>query len=76
MDRVSIEVGDKVLIKNWMGKKVVTITRVTKTKAVAQIKRADGTSYNYNFNRYAIDNRVCPKPYIDFDTTTRTLIKK
>ena len=74
---ITIEVGDKVLIKNCYGKHIVTITRVTKTKAVAHVVRNDKSSYDWTFQRQADDDgRVRPKPRIEFDTTERTLIKK
>lgn len=76
MANVTIEVGDKVLIESWYGKHIVTITRVTKTKAVAHVVCKDKTSYDYTFNRIATDNIVHPKPCIDYDTTKRTLIKQ
>ena len=69
-----LEVGDKILIENWMMKRIVTITRVTKTMAVANVKRKDGTTYDYKFNRECYDGNVVPKPYIQFDTTKRTLL--
>ena len=71
-----LKVGDKILIENWFnGKRVVTITRVTKTKAVAHIVRNDNTSYDYSFDKVVgVNNEVKPKPRIDFDTTKRTLI--
>lgn len=76
MANMTIEVGDNVLIESWYRKHIVTITRVTKTKAVAHVVRKDNTSYDYTFNRIATDNIVHPKPRIDYDTTKRTLIKQ
>ena len=74
MDKRLLEVGDKVLIENAFLRRVVTITRVTKTKAVAKVNRKDGTSFDYTFQREAYKNHVWPKPCIDFDTTKRTLL--
>ena len=73
-DKRLLEVGDRVLIENTFLRRVVTITRVTKTKAVAKVNRKDGTSFDYTFQRETNGNWVYPKPYINFDTTKRTLL--
>ncbi len=72
-NKTTLEVGDRILIQNWYRRFVVTITRVTKTMAVANVKHKDGTSYNYKFNRNC-QGGIIPKPRIDFDTTKRTLL--
>lgn len=75
MEKTTLEIGDKILIENWMSKRIVTITRVTKTKAVAHVVRKDGSSYDYTFNRNCHHGYVEPKPRIDsFDMTKRILI--
>lgn len=73
-DKRLLEVGDRVLIENTFLRRVVTITRVTKTKAVAKVNRKDGTSFDYSFQREVNGDWVRPKPYIDFDATKRTLL--
>lgn len=74
MEKRLLEVGDKILIENWMNKYILTITRVTKTKAVAKVIRKDGSSYEYTFKREVNNGWVSPKPHINFDATKRTLI--
>lgn len=72
----TLEVGDRVRIENWMHTIVVTITRVTKTKAVAKVVRKDGTSYEYVFKREMWDDtHVKPWGDIPFDSTSRTLVE-
>jgi len=74
-EKTTLEIGDKILIENWMSKRIVTITRVTKTKAVAHVVRKDGSSYDYTFNRNCPNGHIEPKPRIDgFDITKRILI--
>lgn len=73
MEKTTLEVGDKVRIKNWILDKIVTITKVTKTKAIAEIKRSDGSKYSYSFKRECYDGHVNPFSPINFDTTTREL---
>lgn len=74
MAKTMLEVGDRIRVKTWFSNSIVTITRVTKTKAIADIKRKDGTKYTYGFKRECSDGHVRPFSYIPFDTTERTLL--
>jgi hypothetical protein len=71
--KTRIEIGDKIKITTWYGKTIVRITRVTKTKAIAEIKRNDGSRYSYNFKRDC-SHGIEPFGYIPFDTTTREFV--
>lgn len=73
-NKTTLEVGDKILIENWYRRTAVTITRVTKTMAIAHIARKDGTTYDYRFKRECKGGNIHPIPRIDFDTTKRTLL--
>lgn len=61
-----LEVGDKVLIESPYGKHVVTITRVTKTKAIA-----GGTAFKRKISPIFGIERWSP---IRFDMCKRTLV--
>ena len=46
-----LQVGDKIRISTWLGSYIVKITRVTKTKAIADVVRKDGSRYTCEFKR-------------------------
>ncbi len=44
-EKREFKVGDKIVKKNRYGTTTLKVTRVTKTQAVCEVKRADGTGY-------------------------------
>ena len=44
-EKREFKVGDKIVKKNWYATTTLTVTRVTKTQAICEVKRADGTGY-------------------------------
>ena len=44
-EKREFKVGDKIVKKNWYGTTTLKVTRVTKTQAICEVKRADGTGY-------------------------------
>ena len=44
-EKREFKVGDKIVKKNWYCTTTLKVTRVTKTQAVCEVKRADGTGY-------------------------------
>jgi len=66
--KVQLEVGDKVLIKTPYGDKVVTISRVTKTKACS----SSGAEFKRKIGERGSIDRWSPIPC---DLCSRKLIK-
>ena len=70
------EVGDVIVSKSWYSTEKRVVTRLTKTQAICDVKRDDGTSYSSRFKKKyyfidAISHRVhldCV-PYHSFNTT-------
>lgn len=44
-EKREFKVGDKIVKKNWYGTTTLKVTRVTKTQAVCEVKRANGSGY-------------------------------
>lgn len=70
-----LQVGDRIRVSNWFRTYVSTIVKVTKTKAIGETKRADGTSFTTEFSRYYIEpNWIYPFRRERYDQTKRVLI--
>ena len=70
-ERELLEVGDKVVIENFLGRSVFPITRVTKTLALSK-RESDG--YEYKFKREISHNMSYPKDI--WSNNTYNVIKK
>ena len=71
-----LQVGDKIRITTWLGSYIVKITRVTKTKAIADVVRKDGSRYTCEFKRkYYNADYINPWHREMYDMTKRELIK-
>lgn len=75
LEKRKFEVGDVIVIKNWYNTTKIQVTRVTKTQAVCEIKRPDGTGYTRKYKIEYIpfaenDNRahVFPIPRTEWNT--------
>ena len=76
MEKKEFQVGDVIVKKNWYNTERLVVTRVTKTQAVCEVKRDNGTSYKYKYKKeYSFINNainlahVIPVPYIKWNTT-------
>lgn len=83
MDR-EFKIGDKVRIHTWLGDSIVTINRITKTQAIADVFEKDGKTkrYSYKFKRFyqiydESDTRIFPHPVprIEWNTNEYFLMK-
>ena len=77
----TFEVGDVILVKNWVNTYKLTVTRVTKLHAICDVKREDGTGYTQKFKRdYSVfhNNKAFVRqvPRIDWDQSEYTVIPK
>jgi hypothetical protein len=75
------EVGDIIVTKNFTGTYKRIVTRVTKTQAICDVKRSDGTGYAAKFRRgYDLypngGAHVTPNPYIEWDMNEYSVIAK
>lgn len=66
------KVGDIIVTKNFTGIYKKIVTRVTKTQAICDVKRADGTKYTAKYKKtYEVYGNkhfhVRPIPYIKWD---------
>lgn len=73
-----LQIGDRIRVSNWFNTYVSTIVRVTKTKAIGETKRADGTIFTTEFRREYYENLKIIYPYRleRYDQTRRKLITK
>lgn len=76
MKKRLLEVYDEILIEDHTHISVVTITKVTKTKAMALVIKKGGASYEYTFKREIIDGLVLFEPHAASDTTKLRLLTK
>lgn len=77
----NFEVGDIIVTKNFMGTYKTLVTRVTKTQAICEVKRADGTGYIAKYRREYVKYPtgtvfITPIPRIDWDTNEYSVIAK
>ena len=75
------KVGDVIIVKNWFGKRKHEVTRVTKTQAICEIKREDGTGFTVKYKRkYLVGEsgycHVTPVPFIEWNTNEYTVVSK
>ena len=79
--RKKFEVGDIIITKNFTGAYKKTVTRVTKTQAICDVIRPDGTGYVAKYRRdYEVweDGKcyVVPIPRIEWDQNEYSVIAK
>ena len=55
MDR-EFKIGDKVRIHTWLGDNIVTINRITKTQAIADVFEKDGKTKRYSYGMVIMHN--------------------
>ena len=83
-EKREFKVGDKIVKKNWYGTTTLKVTRVTKTQAICEVKRADGTGYVDKYKKeYYVhfgedgkvnDYSVTEIPRIQFNTNNYSVI--
>ena len=77
----SFEVGDIIVTKNFTGTYKKIVTRVTKTQAICDVTRPDGTGYTAKYKRdyaelYGGYAMVTPIPRIEWDQNKYMVIPK
>ena len=72
-EKREFKVGDKILKENWYGTTTLKVTRVTKTQAICEVKRADGTGYvdKYRKEYYVYLTEI---PRIEYNTNKYSVI--
>ena len=50
-EKKELKVGDVITVKNCFTTYKVTVTRVTKTQAICDVKRKDGTGYTAKYKK-------------------------
>ncbi len=82
--KAKFQVGDVIITKSWYNTYPRTVTRVTKTQAICEVKREDGTGYISKFRKEYLVTKtgdkvhytVTPVPRIDWNTNEYTVIPK
>ena len=80
-EQKEFKVGDVIIVKSWAGKHKYEVTRVTKTQAICEVKREDGTGFTAKYKRkysvYGSGNyHVTPVPFIRWNTNEYTVVSK
>lgn len=80
-EKKEFKVGDIIVIKNFATKYSIPVTRVTKTQAICEVKRKDGTGYVQKFRKtYEVSKGkhfyLDPIPRIEWNTNEYTVISK
>lgn len=75
------KVGDVLVVKNCFNTYKHTITRVTKTQAICDVKRSDGTGYTARYRKVYEDYEngkfhVDPIPYNMWNMNEYTVVPK
>lgn len=73
MKKETLEVGDKIKVKNIFATFTVEIVRVTKTKAIGLWNSDPNTTHQFNFKRKCLYGIKGFSP-IKYDTTDYTLL--
>lgn len=81
LEKKEFKAGDIIVIKNFTGKHSITVTRVTKTQAICEVRRKDGTGYVQKFRKtYEVSKGkhfyLTPIPRIEWNTNEYTVISK
>ncbi len=82
--KAEFHVGDVIVTRNWYNTYPRTVTKVTKTQAICEVKREDGTGYISKFRKEYLVTKtgdkvhytVTPIPRIDWNTNEYTVIPK
>ena len=80
-EKKEFKVGDVIVVKNWAATYRYEVTRVTKTQAICDIRRKNGTGYTAKFRKeYSkYDNgafHITPIPRIEWNTNEYTVISE
>lgn len=80
-EQKEFKVGDVIIVSNWYGKTKYEVTRVTKTQAICEIKRENGTGFTVKYKRkYSVCGSgnclVTPVPFINWSTNEYTVVSK
>ena len=81
-EQKKFNVGDVIIVKNWLGEQKYEVTRVTKTQAICEIKRKDGTGFTARYKReYSVCGSgdyyyVTPIPFIEWNTNKYIVVSK
>ena len=76
------KVGDVIIVKNLLGEQKYEVTRVTKTQAICEIKRENGTGITVRYKReYSVCGSgdyydVTPIPFIKWYANKYTVVSK
>ena len=76
------KVGDIIIAKNLLGEQKYEVTRVTKTQAICEIKRENGTGFTVKYKRkYSVCGNgdyydVIPIPFIKWYANKYTVVSK
>lgn len=72
-EKTTLEVGDKIRIKNFIGSYVVEIARVTKTMAITKPMNDEGAVIRFQRKLWGGSTPI-PVSRVSYDNTERTLL--
>ena len=80
-EQKEFKVGDVIIVKNWTGKRKYEVTRVTKTQAICEVKRDDGTGFTVKYKKkyLAYGSGYChvtQVPFISWNNSEYIVVSK